>query len=43
MTKQIGFVLFLISSNWIHCHRFAAADFKAPLNHKPNFHNCGEY
>uniref|UniRef100_A0A182X1A1 Cadherin domain-containing protein n=1 Tax=Anopheles quadriannulatus TaxID=34691 RepID=A0A182X1A1_ANOQN len=43
MTRQIGFVLLLISSNWIHCHCFAAADFKAPVNHKPSFHNCGEY
>ncbi|XP_041772896.1 DE-cadherin-like isoform X2 [Anopheles merus] len=43
MTRQIGFVLLLISSNWIHCHCFAATDFKAPVNHKPSFHNCGEY
>ncbi|XP_041772900.1 DE-cadherin-like isoform X1 [Anopheles merus] len=43
MTRQIGFVLLLVSSNWFHCHCFAATDFKAPVNHKPNFHNCGEY
>ncbi|XP_040156053.1 DE-cadherin-like [Anopheles arabiensis] len=43
MTRRIGFVLLLISSNWIHCHCFAAPDLNAPVNHKPNFHNCGEY
>ncbi|XP_061502466.1 DE-cadherin [Anopheles gambiae] len=43
MARQIGFVLLLISSNWIHCHCLAAADFNAPVNHKPSFHNCGEY
>ncbi|XP_040151338.1 DE-cadherin-like [Anopheles arabiensis] len=43
MTRRIGFVLLLISSNWVHCHCLAAANFKASVNHKPSFHNCGEY